>query len=338
LRGKAKFLRIWSIEHKTYTYWYKRPHLSTGPELSANQSEGIKRIIGTVPIEPDGSVNFTAPSGIALHFQLLDEKQRALQTMKSFTGVQPGEVRGCFGCHEMHMNSAQGPRIGTAMRRRPSAITPVAWEDITVGYERYVQSGLNQYCGDCHARDGSKAQKAFNSRLRPGFLGFKEPYMTLMGNPTWGSPYHNRKGTGAFGWADTILVESYSTVDPRAYATYPPMKKLSYASRLVKRFANEKVYAGDKHPKIEVDEETLLRVKLWVDAMGPYSGVEELRAKEDPQFQGRDWISQPPRIQSAPIVQRPGPFDVFHPENDPAYAPPDPQQYNALPSGGQRGK
>jgi cytochrome c553 len=286
-----------------------------------------------VPIEADGSVNFRAPSGIALHFQLLDGEQRALQTMKSFTGVQPGEVRGCFGCHEMHMNSAQGPRIGTAMRRAPSPITPVPWNDITVGYVRYVQSGLDAYCADCHSKDGSAANKAFNSRLRPGFLGFKEPYMTLMGNPTWGSPYHHRKGTGAFGWADTILVESYSTVDPKAYVTYPPLKKLSYASRLVKRFAGEKVYPTDKHPKVEVDDETLLRVKLWVDAMGPYSGVEELRAKEDPVFQGSGWISQPPRIHSAPLVRRPGPFDVFHPELDPAYAPPSPASYNALPSG-----
>ncbi|MDR2845621.1 MAG: hypothetical protein LBV28_06005, partial [Puniceicoccales bacterium] len=85
LKDKAKYLRIWSIEHKTYTYWNKRNYVSSGPEVSAVQSEGVKKIIGTVPIESDGSVNFQAPSGIALHFQLLDENQRALQTMKSFT-------------------------------------------------------------------------------------------------------------------------------------------------------------------------------------------------------------------------------------------------------------
>ncbi|MDR3181988.1 MAG: hypothetical protein LBT89_03560, partial [Planctomycetaceae bacterium] len=71
LRGKAKYLRIWSIEHKTYTLWYNRNYVSSGPEISVNQSEGVKKIIGTVPVEEDGSVSFTAPSGIALHFQLL---------------------------------------------------------------------------------------------------------------------------------------------------------------------------------------------------------------------------------------------------------------------------
>ena len=33
-------------------------------------------VLGTVPIEAVGSVAFHAPSGISLHFQLLDERQR----------------------------------------------------------------------------------------------------------------------------------------------------------------------------------------------------------------------------------------------------------------------
>ena len=63
--------------------------------MSAVQSEGVKRMLGTVPIEADGSVSFEAPAGLPLHFQLLDENQRALQTMRSFVNVMPGENRGC---------------------------------------------------------------------------------------------------------------------------------------------------------------------------------------------------------------------------------------------------
>ena len=77
LAGKAQFLRVLHIDEKTYTYWYKRPYISTGPVVSAVQSEGVKRILGTVPIEADGSVSFRAPPGQALHFQLLDENYRA---------------------------------------------------------------------------------------------------------------------------------------------------------------------------------------------------------------------------------------------------------------------
>jgi hypothetical protein len=337
LKGKAKFLRIWSIEHKTYTYWFKRPTISTGPEISINQSEGVKRILGTVPIEDDGSVYFNAPTGIALHFQLLDKDQRALQTMKSFTGVQPGEIRGCVGCHEKQMNAPAASLAATSKaiaRGRPSDITPVPWEDNSVSYERYVQAPLDQHCGTCHGDTTTPAHRAFNSNLRPGHLGFKQPYAHLLGNPSWGSPYRGQNNTaGGFGWADTIMVESFGKTDPAAYSTYPAMTRLSYKSRLVKRFAGEKVYPGDKHPRVEVDRDSLLRVIHWVDAMGPYYGSEELRQMADPLFDGKSWISQPPRIHSAPLVQRPGPFDTFHPDEDPAYDPPAPSRHNALPHG-----
>ncbi|MDR2168825.1 MAG: hypothetical protein LBP59_01625 [Planctomycetaceae bacterium] len=329
LKGKAKFLRIWSIDHKTYTYWTKRNYVSSGPEISINQSEGIKKIIGTVPIEEDGSVQFNAPSGIALHFQILDENHRALQTMRSFTGVQPGEQRGCLGCHESHARTPVVSRTGKALKRLASNITPVSWNDITVSFPRYVQPVLNKHCGKCHADENNPAHEKFNSVSRPGFLGFREPYVTLMGNPTWGKDYKNYKGAKAapFGWADTILVEAFDTCDPVAYSTFPPMTKLSYKSRLVERMSS------GKHHGVKVTGDDLLRVILWVDAMGPYYGAEELRQFEDPIFQGKNWLSQKPRVATAPIVPRPGPFNAMHPELDPAYDTPAPSQYNELPAG-----
>jgi hypothetical protein len=329
LKDKAKYLRIWSIDHKTYTYWFKRNYLSSGPEISAVQSDGIKKIIGTVPIEDDGSVNFTAPSGIALHFQLLDENQRALQTMKSFTGVQPGENRGCLGCHESHTRTQKITGMGKALHRNPSNIKPVPWTDISVSYERYVQPALDNYCAKCHQDPKQEGYKRFNATLRPGFLGFKEPYMTLIGSPTWGLPYKERSGTGGgFGWADIIMVDSYSKIDSAAYITYPPMTKLSYKSRLVN------LMASGKHHGVKVDDESLLRVIHWVDAMAPYNGTEELQQMEDPRFQGKGWLSQPPRVKTAPIVQRPGPFDPF--ETDDAYDTPSADGYNKLPAGVKR--
>ncbi|MDR0814480.1 MAG: hypothetical protein LBN37_01875, partial [Bacteroidales bacterium] len=325
MKDKAKYLRILSIEHKTYTNWHKRNYASSGPEISAVQSEGIKKIIGTVPIEPDGSVNFTAPSGIALHFQLLDENQRALQTMKSFTGVQPGESRGCLGCHESHTRTPAVRQTGIAFGRKPSFITPVPWKDISVSFERYVQPALDKHCAQCHQDPKHPAYKRFNATLRPGFLGFKEPYMTLLGHPTWGNPYREKKEAlpGGFGWADIIMVEAYSTVDSLAYQTYPAMTKLSYKSRLVN------LMSSGKHHGVKVDPENLLRVILWVDAMGPYYGTEELRKMEDPIFPGKGWLSQQPRICTAPIVQRPGPFDPFY--SDEAYDTPPQEIFNQLP-------
>jgi len=302
LRGKAKHLRILSMDAKTYSYWYKRPYASTGPVVSMVSSEGVKRILGTVPIEPDGSVHFEAPTGKALYFQLLDEKYRALQTMRSITGVMPGETRGCLGCHEMHIASPVAENSAVALTRDPSEISPPPWGDESISYMRFVQPVLDRYCGECHQGAG-KARKTLDLTFRGNGL-FKEPYVLLLGNPSWGAPYNPPENPPAgFGIADTILVEAYDQRDPAAYVTPAPMTKLSYRSRLI-----ERVSSG-KHHDVKVDEVSRRRLIAWVDAMGPYRGDEEVREIEDPQFQGIDWLAMRPEIKSAPVVVRPGPIE-----------------------------
>ena len=330
LRGKAKYLRILNIEPKTYTLWNDRPYISTGPAVSMVQSEGVKRILGTVPVESDGSVSFYAPSGVALHFQLLDENYKCLQTMRSFTGVMPGERRGCVGCHESQIATPAPQTRSIAALREPSTIQPPPWDDISVSYERYVQPTLDKHCGACHSGSG-EAKDAFDTTLRPGFLHFKEPYITLVGNPSWAAPPKvYRSGTrGAwsnpteaelpeappgFGIADTIHVEAYSTVDPAGYATPKPMEKLSYASRLINK------YCVKEHYGVELDPVEMRRLIVWVDAMCPYMGGDDVRSAPDPKFQGSDWLALPPRLETAPVVKRPGPFNAFG--DDDAYATP----------------
>lgn len=337
LRGKAKYLRIWNIEPKTYTMWNSRPYISTGPAVSMVQSEGVKRILGTVPVEEDGSVSFYAPSGVALHFQLLDEDQKCLQTMRSFTGVMPGERRGCVGCHESQVATSGAQVRSIATSREPSTILPPPWDDISVSYERYVQPTLDKHCGECHSGDG-EAREIFDTTLRPGFIHFKEPYITLIGNPSWAAPpkiYRSGSRTAwngsteeelpeappGFGIADTIHVEAYTTTDPEGYATPKPMEKLSYASRLINK------YCVEEHYGVKLDPVEMLRMICWVDAMCPYMGTDDIYNLPDPKFQGSDWLSITPRLETAPVVRRPGPFDPFGRDDDAYDAPSDDRIY-----------
>jgi hypothetical protein len=303
LNGKARFLRILTIEAKTYTYWYKRPYISTGPVVSAVQSEGVKRILGTVPIEDDGSVIFEAPSGTALHFQLLDENQRALHTMRSFAGLMPGERRGCLGCHESHSRTPQTDAKGAALTRAPHPITPPPWDDTTVSYPRYVQSVLDQYCGECHQGEG-KARKIFDLTERPTEPILTEPYMTIIGRPSWGAPYEKPKNPPpGFGIANVLMVEAFGQIDPQAYQTPKPMTCMSYNSKLIE------IASSGKHHDVKVDAISLQRLIVWIDAMCPYLGDPEVRAIDDPEFQGIDWLAVRPRIKTAPVIVRPGPVD-----------------------------
>jgi hypothetical protein len=303
LRGRGRYLRVVNIEPKTYTYWHKRPYLSTGPVVSAVQSEGVKRVLGTVPIEKDGSLAFSAPSGMALHFQVLDENYRALQTMRSFTGVMPGERRGCLGCHESHSTTPHYSVPTIASTRPPSEITPPPWGDESVSYDRFVRPSLTKYCGECHEGNG-EATDILNLSPRPGFLFFDEAYLILTGRPSWGAPYQqpNTPSPG-FGIANMIMVEGYDQRDPAAYKTVEPMTYLSFRSRLV-----EIASSGD-HYDVRLDPTDLRKLIAWIDTMCPYRGDQEVRALPDPDFQGIDWLSVRPRIKTAPTVVRPGPVD-----------------------------
>jgi len=303
LRDKAKYLRVLTIEHKTYTYWHKRPYLSTGPVVSGVQSEGVKRVLGTVPIQVDGSVAFEAPSGIPLHFQLLDENYLALQTMRSFTGVMPGERRGCLGCHERQTATAAAGKRAIALTKAPAKITPPPWGSDTVSYQRYVRPVLDTYCAKCHQGEG-KGRKKVDMTPRRGHLGFDETYWLFTGRPAWGRAYKMPKNPPpGFGIADMIMVEGYGQRDPAAYTTPKPMTRLSYASRLVARASD------GKHHKVKVDPVSRRKLIAWVDTMCPYRGDAEVRAIPDPVFQGIDWLSVRPRVKTAPRITRPGPVE-----------------------------
>jgi len=324
-RDKVKYLRVLQIDSKTYTSW-KKTYQHSGPSISITQADGVKRILGTTSVEADGSVCFKVPPGRALHFQLLDKEYRCIQTMRSFTGVMPGEIRGCVGCHEGRSSTPVGtaPRDGgLAMRRGPQALTPPPWgAEVSIGYERFVQPVLDKYCGKCHQGKG-KARKKLDLTLRNSNLGdpvfpnsppqFKEPYVTLVGGGNnWYAPV-NKKLLNKHGLPSStsgcLIVEGYRERSPAALATLKPMTHMSSASLLISRAMDA------KHIKARMDAESLRRLIGWVDANGPYLGEEEIRRMPDPvhkrefkhPYNSPYRIPMPvvkPRLKTAPRINR----------------------------------
>ena len=68
--------------------------------VAATSMYTIKRIVGTVPVEADGSAYFRVPANRSLYFALLDRDGLEIQRMRSVVCLRPGEVRTCAGCHE----------------------------------------------------------------------------------------------------------------------------------------------------------------------------------------------------------------------------------------------
>lgn len=161
-KGSVKYLRV--VESPEKRYWTKPAwDGNTGqqaPGMGWNDFNN-KRILGTVPVEADGSVYFSVPADRFVYFQLLDEKGMMVQSMRSGTTVRPGERQGCVGCHENRQTSAAlgdlpaalakaSLGIPQALRREPSKLEPWHGEPRLFGYLAEVQPVLDKHCVSCH--------------------------------------------------------------------------------------------------------------------------------------------------------------------------------------------
>ncbi len=326
LREKAKYVRVIHQDYTTFTFGLKcqmpdhngikgqRGDQHAGPPLTITSNDGIKRILGTVPIESDGSIAIEVPPNVAIHFQLLDDQYRAVHIMRSFTGVMPGEQRGCVGCHESQRTA---PPTVHSLALAAGAVrpTPPPWgPKYHIGYRQDIQPILDRYCAKCHQGKG-KGRKKLDMTFRPSEDGgsYTEPYLTL----TLGS----KRRIGRFaktlcggGVAGTLLPMA-SGFTPEHDVTLPPMTAMSYKSKLV---ANA---TSGKHNDVQVDATSARKLIAWVDLLCPYWNEDDIRATPDPDpadpyFANSAYPPRtpgvkpfadspyPPRMKNAPIVKR----------------------------------
>ncbi len=140
-------LRIFQVLPKETT------HIANRPRIGYANAEPARMLLGTVPVESDGSAYFRAPAQKPLYFQAVDAEGRAVQSMRSVTYLQPGERRGCVGCHAAPATAPPSRRL-LATRRPPSTIRPGPDGTLPLSYPRLVQPVLDRHCVRCH--DGGK--------------------------------------------------------------------------------------------------------------------------------------------------------------------------------------
>jgi hypothetical protein len=243
------------------------------------------RVIGTVPVEEDGSAYFKVPAGLAVYFQALDENMMEIRRMRSHIEFKPGEFRGCVGCHETKQHV---PRTGStfgrlALGREPSTPKPPPWGDVAIiDYEKMIQPIFDRHCVQCHgAEDPDKGLDLTNSRDPHGFV---QSYRSLFGI-TKDMPTPLGEG---FREADSEMPNLekdegvlYETVKRSIYhpggllclsnhmsgpEVTQPKQFGSHRSRLVLSLLHDEVHRKDV--SFSGDEwETLV---TWVDANAPY--------------------------------------------------------------------
>jgi len=150
-RGTIKEVRVVQIFPKT-------THVAGAPLIGLAGEENGRAILGTVPVEPDGSARFLVPACKPILFQALDADGLAYQTMRTVTYLQPGETASCTGCHEDRMTAPVRPDVpAMALRRGPSRLAPGPMGGRPFSFVEMVQPVLDRHCVRCHgAKEGAK--------------------------------------------------------------------------------------------------------------------------------------------------------------------------------------
>ncbi|MBI4602571.1 MAG: discoidin domain-containing protein [Planctomycetes bacterium] len=141
-RGAVKRLRVVGVPAKTH------PTMNF-PSLGVTRDDPGKFVLGTVPVEEDGSAYFLVPPGVPIFFQALDSDGMALQTMRSAASARPGETRSCTGCH-LGRHQAPPNRQTLASRREPSRIAPGPEGSWPLDFAKLVGPVLARRCESCH--------------------------------------------------------------------------------------------------------------------------------------------------------------------------------------------
>jgi len=228
-----KALRIVALLSKTTP-------VADSPRMGYGHQKNGRAVLGTVPVEADGSAFFSVPVHRPIYFQALDENGLAVQSMRSDTYLHSGEMLTCQGCHNpVHrapLNKLQTP---AAFRRAPSRIVPEPEDSNPFSFVRLVQPVLDRNCVECHAKE-----KAID--LSKG---------DWEKNPNQWHTSYLRLQPFAFFYDNAVFTE------PRTI----PGKFGARASRLYQILSSE-------HHGLKLSKDDLHRVTLWLDCNSDYFG------------------------------------------------------------------
>ena len=246
------------------------------PLVSCGATYAPKKLWGFADVDENGAAAFKVPSEVPIYFMALDAEGRALQRMRSFTHLMPGEVQGCVGCHADRNSVVLNSVRQLAMRGKPQELTPPEWGLVGFSYDQVVQPVFDKYCIECH-----------NEREQPGnvdltgdktdFFNVSYDILARTGTQSENRWIHHGSPVGPGGdatrgmspyaeWIWTINGAGHNVLEiaPRRWGS--PASKLA-----------EIIRSGhpdsDGKPQVDVADVDRRRVYLWLDLNVPYYGT-----------------------------------------------------------------
>jgi len=222
------------------------------------------RILGTIPIEEDGSAFFKVPANTPIAVQPIDSEGKAMQLMRSWFTVMPGEIRSCIGCHEDPRNA---PPVTTSISARTSPKKIDEWYGPARGFdfEREIQPVLNNYCVECHNGTNASIPDFREERFFPDYKGKDQELQDVerMHKDILQAFGGKRKYTPAYD--ELIKYIRRVTIEDDAYILTPGPFYTS-TSELVQMLKKG-------HYGVQLNKEAWDRIYTWIDLNGPCHGT-----------------------------------------------------------------
>lgn len=222
-------------------------HYTGGMEpISYGGTFTLERILGTVPVESDGSAYFEVPAMRSVFFVALDANDMAVKRMQSFTTVQPGEMLSCVGCHEHRAQTPRAEFHPTLAVRKPAAkVEPITDVPEVFDYPRDIQPVLDELCVDCHGPEATPRGGPRAGRL----------LLTGDRGPMYSHSYY-------------MMTIARLVADGRnqPVSNYQPRALGSSASRLLKLI-------DGSHYGVRASERQARWLRLWIESGAAYPGT-----------------------------------------------------------------
>jgi len=284
-RGTIRNLRVVALEYRPAGIGSNSNHGPAGGALSSTPVSvfgcwDVKTVLGQAKVHDDGSAMFEVPARTPVYFQALDAKGYAVQTMRSWSTLQPGEISSCIGCHSENKQAAPSlHKASQAMRAGAQPLKPTDGPVEGFSFIKRVQPILDRSCISCHS-DRTDSRFANNPLMRmteqskpETKQAGKRKAFSLLSTPNhdpdaqryWSDAYLALIGPSmnAFrapteGPARWIHPQSEPSIQP-------PYSAGAAASPLIKML--EKRHHGLSLPASE-----LQTIALWIDLGVPYCG------------------------------------------------------------------
>ena len=167
-RGTVKKLRVVALDYRPAAVQRNGNRGPAGgalvstPVACNNGTWDVKRVLGDATVHEDGSAFFNVPARTPVYFQCIDGEGQAVQTMRTWSTLQPGENFSCIGCHESKDTVPPAPAGGVtlAMKAGVQKLAPFYGPPRGFSFLKEIQPILNRHCVECHDGDVYKIGRA----------------------------------------------------------------------------------------------------------------------------------------------------------------------------------